>query len=49
MTEKLDNEHATDQIKQTRNKRELISFRDSTIEKISIKSLNFGSMPMVWE
>ena len=43
MTEKLDNEHATDQIKQTRNKREIMSFRDSAIEKISIKNLNFGS------
>ena len=49
MTEKLDNEHATDQIKQTRNKRELMSFRDSAIEKMSIKNLNFESMPMVWE
>ena len=43
MTEKLDNEHATDQIKQTRHKREIIFFRDSAIEKISIKNLNFGS------
>ena len=33
MEEKLDNEHATDPIKQTRNKREIMSFRDSTIEK----------------
>ena len=49
MTEKLNNEHATDQIKQTRNKRDIMSFRDSVIEKISIKNLNFGSMPMVWE
>ena len=43
MEEKLDNEHATDPIKQTRNKREIMSFRDSAIEKISIKNLNFGS------
>ena len=43
MTEKLDNEHATDPIKQTRNKREIMSFRDSAIEKISIKNLAFGS------
>ena len=43
MEEKLDNEHATDLIKQTRNKREIMSFRDSAIEKISIKNLNFGS------
>ena len=42
MEEKLDNKHATDPIKQTRNKREIMSFRDSAIEKISIKSLNFG-------
>ena len=43
MEEKLDNKHATDPIKQTRNKREIMSFRDSAIEKISIKNLNFGS------
>ena len=42
MTEKLDNKHATEEIKQTRNKRELIPFKDSAIEKTSIKSLNFG-------
>ena len=34
MTEKLDNKLETSEIKQTRNKRTLITFRDSTIEKI---------------
>ena len=34
MKEKLDNKLATDPIKQTSNKREVIPFRDSAIEKI---------------
>ena len=38
---KLDNKHATDKIIQTRNKRELISFRDSAIEKISKTNIDF--------
>ena len=43
MTEKLDNKHATKDIKQTRNKRELIPFRDSAIEKINRMNIEFGS------
>lgn len=39
---KLGDEHAIDQIKQTRNKWEVITFRDSAIEEISIMNLNFG-------
>ena len=38
---KLDNKHATEEIKQTRNKRELIPFRDSAIEKISKTNIDF--------
>ena len=34
MTEKLDNKLVTDKIKQTRNKKPLIPFRDSAIDKI---------------
>jgi hypothetical protein len=34
MKEKLANKLETNEIKQTRNKRELIPFRDSTIDKI---------------
>ena len=39
---KLGDEHAIDEIKQTRNKWEVITFRDSAIEEISIMNLNFG-------
>ena len=40
--EKLDNKHATEEIKQTRNKRELIPFRDSVIEKIKKTDISLG-------
>ena len=42
MTEKLDNEHATDPIKQTRNKREIMSFRDSAIDKLTKTNTTFA-------
>ena len=43
MTEKLDNKHATKDIKQTRKPREVIPFRDSAIEKINRMNIEFGS------
>ena len=43
MTEKLDNKHATKDIKQTRKPREVIPFRDSAIEKINQMNIEFGS------
>ena len=43
MTEKLDNKHATNGIKQTRKPREVIPFRDSAIEKINRMNVEFGS------
>ena len=42
MKEKLDNKLATDPIKQTSNKREVIPFRDSAIEKISKTNTDFN-------
>jgi len=42
MEEKLDNEHATDPIKQTRNKREIMSFRDSAIDKLTKTNTTFA-------
>ena len=41
MTEKLDNELETKEIKQTRNKRTLIPFRDSAIDKITKTNTDF--------
>ena len=38
---KLDNQLETNQIKQTGNKRELILFRDSAIEKIKKTNIDF--------
>jgi integrase len=42
MTDKLDNKLETSEIKQTRNKRTLITFRDSTIEKITKANTDFN-------
>ena len=42
MTEKLDTELETSKIKQTRNKRELIPFKDSAIDKIKKTEISFG-------
>ena len=38
---KINDKHTTEEIKQTRNKRVLIPFKDSLIKKISIKNLDF--------
>ena len=43
MKEKLDNTLDTKEIKQTRNKRETIPFRDSAISKLSRTNTEFGS------
>lgn len=42
MKEKLANKLATDPIKQTSNKREVIPFRDSAIDKVDPKNIVFG-------
>ena len=45
---KLDNKHATEEIKQTHNKRELIPFRDSAIDKITKTNTEFGANIYKW-
>ena len=42
MTEKLDNKLETGEIKQTRNKRPIIPFRDSAIDRIKKTDTEFG-------